>query len=56
MLPRSPGSTPINGVYGDDPLGRVWFFNFFVIDRVSISRFVSSRFEFRVIVVDWFGM
>ena len=43
------GRTPINQVYGDDPLDRVWFFYFFVIDRVSILRFVSSRFEFRVI-------
>ena len=43
------GGAPINRVYGDDPLDRVWFFDFFVIDRVSISRFVSSRFEFRVI-------
>ena len=43
------GGTPINRVYGDDPLDRVWFLDFFVIDRVSILRFVSSRFEFLVI-------
>ena len=43
------GGTPINRVYGDDLLDRVWFFNFSVIDRVSISRFVSSRLEFHVI-------
>ena len=43
------GVTPINRVYGDDPLDRVWFFDFFVIDGVSILRLVSSRFEFRLI-------
>ena len=43
------GGTPINRGYGDDLLDRVWFFNFSVIDRVSISRFVSSRLEFHVI-------
>ena len=44
-----PGGTPINRVYGDDPLDRVWFLGLNVIDRVSILRFVSSRFEFLVI-------
>ena len=43
------GGTPINRVYGDDPLNRVSFLDFFVIDRVSILRFVSSRFDFLVI-------
>ena len=42
------GSTPINRVYGDDPLDRVWF-STFVIDREFILLFVSSRFEFHVI-------
>ena len=52
MLSQNPlggRGTPINGVHGDDPLDRVWFLDFFVIDRVSILWFVSSRFVFLVI-------
>ena len=60
MAKTPGGGTPINRVYGDDPLDRVWFFYFFVINRVSNSQFVSSRFEFRVrqglTFFDRFGM
>ena len=41
MVPR--GVTPIYGLYGDDPLDRVWFFEFLVLDRVSI--FTSTDLE-----------
>ena len=49
LIPGGGGLPPINRVHRDDPLDRVWFFDLFVIDKVSISRIVSSRFEFRVI-------